>query len=86
VGDYAEVYWHRRQALALDPGALPWDAFALRFAAWAPGVSSGIVGTTSAAHLRHNADQVQEGPLPEAVRAAVAARFAAVGAGWRGEV
>ena len=81
-GHEAELYWVRWKALGIDPGELPWDELAARFAAHASGVSSAIAGTSSAAHLRHNAELVARGPLPPAVVAAVRARFDAVGADW----
>lgn len=86
VGDYAEAYWQRMQVLAYEPAGLPWDEFALRFAAFQPGVSCAITGTRSIDHLRRNAELVSRGPLPEDVVQAVTARFRAVGGGWRGEV
>ncbi len=85
-GDYAQVYWQRMQTLALDTAGLPWDELALRFAAFAPGVSSAIAGTASIAHLRHNAALVAKGPLPDDVLAAIGARQRAVGRHWRGEI
>jgi aryl-alcohol dehydrogenase-like predicted oxidoreductase len=86
VGDYCETYWQRMQVLACDTTGLPWDEFALRFAAWQPEVSCAIAGTASIEHLRHNAAMVQKGPLPDDVVAALRRRFRAVGSGWRGEV
>jgi aryl-alcohol dehydrogenase-like predicted oxidoreductase len=88
VGHEAELYWERWRALALDPealawpGELAWDELAARFAAHYPGVSSAIAGTRQIAHLGHNAALVARGALPEAMVAAVRARFDAVGAGW----
>ncbi len=88
VGHEAELYWVRWKQLAIDrygpggSGELPWDELAVRFGAHAPGVSSAIAGTSSIAHLRHNADLVARGALPPAVVAAVCARFEAVGADW----
>ncbi len=86
VGDYAETYWERMHALALDTGGLPWDEFALRFSAWQPEVSSAIVGTASVAHLRHDAEIATKGPLPDEATAAVRRRFAECGAAWTGQV
>jgi aryl-alcohol dehydrogenase-like predicted oxidoreductase len=82
VGQEAEPYWVRWQALGIEPGELAWDELAVRFAAHQPGVSSAIVGTRRLAHLRHDAALVVRGALPPAVVAAVRARFAAVGADW----
>lgn len=86
VGDYAETYWQRMQALAYDTAGLPWDEFALRFAAWQPEVACAIAGTASIEHLRHNVALVERGSLGDEVVAAVRRRFAEVGAGWLGEV
>jgi aryl-alcohol dehydrogenase-like predicted oxidoreductase len=86
VGDYCETYWQRLQVLAYDTAGLPWDELALRFCAHQPLVGSAIVGTASVEHLRHNVALVQKGPLPANVVAALHDRFAAVGAGWRGEI
>lgn len=86
VGHYAEVYWQRMQALSLDTAGLPWDEFALRFAAHQGVVSSAIAGTASAEHLRHNVALVDKGPLPAEVVAAVRQRFVEVGSAWPGEI
>jgi aryl-alcohol dehydrogenase-like predicted oxidoreductase len=70
VGHYAEVYWERLAVMGLDPRGLPWDALALRFAAFAPGVSSAIVGTRSLEHLTTAIRHADDGPLEsEHVRA-----------------
>jgi aryl-alcohol dehydrogenase-like predicted oxidoreductase len=86
LGDYAEAYWVRQQALSYDHDALPWDEFALRFTAFAPAVSTAIVGTASIEHLRHNVALVERGPLPDALVAATRRRWNAVNPGWRGEL
>jgi aryl-alcohol dehydrogenase-like predicted oxidoreductase len=86
VGDYCETYWQRMQQLAYYTAGMPWDEFALRFVAYQPEVSSAIVGTSSPAHLQHNVALAEKGPLPEEVVRAVRARFAMLGAGWRGEI
>jgi aryl-alcohol dehydrogenase-like predicted oxidoreductase len=86
AGEYCETYWQRLQTLAYDTTGLAWDELALRFAAFQPGVSSAIVGTASLQHLRHNVALVDQGPLPADLVAHLRARFAAVGAGWRGEI
>lgn len=86
VGDYAQTYWERMQRLALDPGALPWDEFALRFTIGLPGVDCAIAGTRSIEHLKHNVELARKGPLPAATMAAVRARYAEVGGSWRGDI
>jgi len=82
VGHEAELYWGRWKELDLDPGALPWDELAARFAAHFPGVSSAIVGTRQIPHLCHNTELVARGALPPALVTAVRARFEAAGASW----
>lgn len=86
-GQDAEVTWDRMRALALDPAPLPWDELALRFAAFAPGVTCAVVGTTSHTHLQRAAEHVAKGPLPEDVVAGIGARYAAAGGeAWPGRV
>ncbi|MDX2177619.1 MAG: aldo/keto reductase [Candidatus Sumerlaeia bacterium] len=69
-GNYCEPYWHRMRAMGLNPGDMPWDELALRFSAYAPGVSCAIVGTSSEANLRRNAAIAEKGPLaPEDAQA-----------------
>lgn len=64
VGDYAEPYWERLRAMARTPEDGDWTATALRFSAYAPGVSTAIVGTSSVAHLDAAVAAVSAGPLP----------------------
>ena len=86
VGDYAEVYWERLQAMGIDPGELAWDELALRFSAFAPGVSTAIVGMASLTHLERGARSVGRGPLPEAQVAAIHHAFRVHDRGWLGQV
>jgi aryl-alcohol dehydrogenase-like predicted oxidoreductase len=76
-GDYCEPYWERMQVLNYQRDELDWDEFALRFSAFAPGVSSAIVGTASLDRLRHNVALVETGPLAPAMVDAIRARFVA---------
>jgi aryl-alcohol dehydrogenase-like predicted oxidoreductase len=85
-GQDAELSWERMHALALDPAPLAWDDLALRFAAFAPGVTSAVVGTTSLEHLRVAAAHLAKGPLPPDVTAGIRARFEAVGHDWPGRI
>jgi aryl-alcohol dehydrogenase-like predicted oxidoreductase len=100
VGDYAECYWERMNALeragkelrgvdfelALPAGPDAWLETALRFAAFAPGVGSAIVGTKSEAHLAASVRAVEKGPLPAEVVLAWRGAFRASDRGWRGQV
>lgn len=86
VGDEAEPYWLRWRGLGLDPGGLPWDELAIRFAAHFPGVASAIVGTRSLEHVARNVGHVSRGPLPEERFCAIRARFEERGFGWAGRI
>ncbi len=85
VGVYGETYWRRLHQLAYEVDMAP-DEFALRFAAFAPGVSSAIVGTADPGHVRRNAELVARGPLPSDVMLHVDQRWREVGSDWSGEV
>ena len=86
VGQYVEPYWERWRAMRLEAGGLEPDELALRFAAFAPGVSCCIVGTTRIEHLRRNVELLARGPLPAEVVAEVRAAFRAGDQGWEGQV
>ncbi|GGR23913.1 hypothetical protein GCM10008957_39640 [Deinococcus ruber] len=86
AGEYAETYWERLHALNLQPGDLDFSELALRFSAYAPGVSSIIVGTGRLENLERNAALVQQGPLPAETLAAIEAAWAHHGQQWGGEV
>jgi aryl-alcohol dehydrogenase-like predicted oxidoreductase len=89
TGQYSEVYWERFQALRPHLSELPKGQehdVALRFAAYAPGVSSVIAGTRSLLHLRQNLAALSRGPVPKAQYDAIRAAYHAVGAGWEGQV
>lgn len=83
--DVAEA-WQRFGELALDAGGLAWDELFSRFAAYAPGVSSMLVGTKREAHVLAACRSVAAGPLPAAQQARLRARFAEVGASWGGRI
>ena len=81
VGEYHEDYWVRLQALAYEVD-LPMDELALRFTAFAPGVSTSIVGTIKPERFAHNLALVEKGPLPADVLAHVEERWQATNEGW----
>ena len=83
--DVAEA-WRRFGALGLQPGALPWEALFARFAAFSPGVSSILLGTSSVEHLRAAASAVEKGPLEAPLAAGLRNDFARVGSTWAGRV
>jgi aryl-alcohol dehydrogenase-like predicted oxidoreductase len=78
------VYWDRMRAMALDPSPLAWPALSVRFAAFAPGVTAALVGTSRAAHLESAVRAVGEGPLDDSTAARVRDAWAARGAAWPG--
>jgi aryl-alcohol dehydrogenase-like predicted oxidoreductase len=82
--DGERVYWRRMQQLAFDPAPLDWPELALRFSAFAEGVSSILVGTTRLAHLRANASWLQRGPLDAAMLTRLRGAFSAHGGDWPG--
>ncbi len=86
VGDYAEEYWVRWQAMGLERGEYEWQGLALRFVCYRPGVSSAIIGTSSLEHLRHDLGLVERGPLPAEVVSGLRQAFAAHDQGWEGQV
>ncbi len=67
--------------LGLDPAEL-----AIRFAAFAPGVSTAIVGTRRLEHLAQIQAHAAKGPLPAEIRAEAESRFAALGQDWPGMI
>ena len=84
-GDVAEA-WDRFRALALETGGLERAELFTRFAAFAPGVSAVLVGTSSAEHLRAAAAAVEKGPLGPELDAAIRADWARVGGDWGGRI
>ncbi len=85
-GAYAEGYWRRMRAMGLTPADGDFAATALRFAAFAEGVSSVIVGASSLAHVEANARAVARGALASDEVARWQSAFAAKDDGWRGEI
>lgn len=80
-GDYSETYWLRWQQMAPETG-LSVAELALRFALYAPGVDSCIVGSQNPEHLVHNLLLAEKGPLPEEIQTLLKDRFQACGADW----
>ncbi|MEP7126673.1 MAG: aldo/keto reductase [Byssovorax sp.] len=80
------TYWDRYVAMGIDPGAMGWEALALRFAAFQPGVTTALVGTSSVAHLEAAVKAAADGTLDEARSGALREVFAARGGGWAGVI
>lgn len=86
TGQYAEVYWDRMRIMSLELGPMSWDEAALRFAAFQPGVSTAIAGTSRVENLRRNVEFVRRGPLTEEMVAAFRQAFHANDRDWVGQV
>lgn len=86
VGNYAEEYWVRWKAMGIDPGDLSWNELALRFAAYTPGVSSCIAGSTNLSHIEENLAALGKGALPHDLYEAVRSAFISHDSGWTGQV
>lgn len=86
TGSYAEVYWERLQESGLQPGPLGWVDTALRFAAFAPKVTSVILGTRSLEHLREAAAVLERGPLEGAQVQAITEAFWPHREDWPGKI
>jgi aryl-alcohol dehydrogenase-like predicted oxidoreductase len=84
-GEHAD-YWERMHAMQLVPGADGWLDLAVRFSAFTPGVSSAIVGTSSAPHLVECAEAVERGPIAEDHRLRIETSFATKNRGWTAKV
>ncbi len=78
------LYWDRMRALDLSPRELSWEEYALRFAAFQPGVSSCIVGTSKLDHLLRHVESVEKGPLPDEEVRRIRDAFSRQGQGWEG--
>lgn len=83
--DLAEA-WDRFRALAPDRGDHSWTALFARFAAFAPGVCSVLIGTASPAHLAEACEAAAQGPLAPPALAALRDAFARSGQGWTGRI
>lgn len=89
VGQYAEEYFWRYTTMLRDDASrrdLLGDhdpaEVALRFSAFAPGVTTALLGTTRIEHLQAAAQALAQGPLPAAMLRAWRHRFAACDPGW----
>lgn len=83
--DEAEA-WDRFRALDLDAGGMEWGELFTRFTAFAPGVSTLLIGTSRPAHLLAAVAAVEAGPLGPLRLGALRRAFARAGAGWGGRI
>lgn len=86
VGHYAEIYWERFRSMSIDPGDLPWDELALRYAVYSPGVDTAIVGTASIENLERNIILANRGPLPDELVARIRKAFQDHDRNWVGQI
>ncbi len=85
TGRYCEQYWLRMKAMGLDFG-VDWADIALRFTAFADGVTSCIVGGKNIDHIRSNIASIARGPLAPDVVARIRSAFAQHDDNWTGQV
>ncbi len=85
VGNYCEEYWHRWKTMNL-PEQKNWLDTFLRFAVFANGVDTAIVGTTNVEHLKSNIKIIEQGPLDMELSNLIIEKFKIHNHNWRGEV
>ena len=86
VGNYAEEYWLRWQAMGLNNRGLEWGEISLRFALSIAGVTGAVVGTAKAAHFLQAQTWAAKGPLNAAWVAELQSAFAAHDQDWAGQI
>jgi len=84
-GAYVEPYWERMRAMDVAPADGDWATTALRFAAYAPGVTAVIAGSRDLAHVAANAEAVARGPLSDVEVRRFRDAFCARDQGWIGQ-
>ena len=80
------TYWERAQAMQIDPSPLTWPEALVRFAAYAEGVTSALVGTSNRDHLRDAVAAMARGPLDAAFRARLDDAWNLHGSTWPGVI
>jgi aryl-alcohol dehydrogenase-like predicted oxidoreductase len=85
AGQYCEQYWLRMKAMGLDFGA-DWADIALRFTAYAEGVTSCIVGGKNIGHIRSNIASIARGPLTPDIVSKMRVAFKQRDDNWGGQV
>jgi len=84
AGNYAEEYWVRWHRMSLTFDIKPEELF-IRFSAFAPGVDSAIIGTSSVEHLGAALDAVKKGKLPDEVFNSLRTAFEENDDNWIGQ-
>jgi aryl-alcohol dehydrogenase-like predicted oxidoreductase len=85
-GHYCEDYWLRLRQMALPFDIADYHETALRFAAYAPGVCSAIVGSANIGHIKKNIELIEKGPLPAELQRAIYEGFRDADEEWVGLV
>jgi aryl-alcohol dehydrogenase-like predicted oxidoreductase len=80
------LYWDRMRQMALDPHGMEGSEFALRFAAFVPGVAACIVGTTRMENLQRNVRALEHGPLAPELVTQIRDAFRRNDHGWDGQI
>ena len=80
------TYWDRAQTMRIDVEPLTWPEALVRFAAYADGVTSALVGTSKVAHLSDAAAAAARGPLDAAFRARLDDAWNLHGSRWPGVI
>ena len=78
--------WRIAYATPFVAGNFNWDELAIRFSAFAPGVSAALMGTCSLDHLRRAAHSVERGALPAEALASIDHRFTSHAEDWLGVI
>lgn len=84
VTDGSSEYRDRFDAIVseIDTGAMTWGEIAIRFTAFAPDVSSALVGTRRTANFEAASEHVAKGPLPTELIAELTRAFKARAEAW----
>lgn len=82
--DYAAQYWPRWQTFrkAWKHGQTDWLDIATRFAAHWPGITSILVGSSQAEHMRQNSEAMNKGPLAGDLLDQLSSDWDEIATGW----
>lgn len=84
VGHYSAAYWFRFHKMDVRNSGMDWNELAIRFSAYAPGVSTVIMGSSSIEHLKQNTEFIARGPLPGEILDHLKDEFKKNDDGWVG--
>lgn len=83
IGDYSYDYWQRWQQMQIDLD-MPMPELAARFTAFAPTVSTAIIGTRRLENLQSLVQAVSKGPLPDDISELLHQAYAPFDSQWPG--